>query len=66
MRPSCLCVDVSQNVTARFVEYAMNSPCCDKAIHEKRLPSETGHSETDDPVDAPMCLMLLSDKTKRS
>ena len=65
MRPSCVCVNVSQNVIVEFVAYAMNSLCCGRAMHEDSLLSETGHSETDDPVDASMCLILLSDTTKR-
>ena len=65
MRPSWVCVNVSQNVTVSFVEYAMNSPCFGRAMQEKRLALGTGHSETVDPVDAPNCLIVLSDTTKR-
>ena len=34
MRPSCACVKVSQKVMLSFVEYAMNFPCCGRAMHE--------------------------------
>ena len=61
MRPSWACVDVSQNVTVSFVEYAMNFPCCGRAMHERG----TGHSETVEPVDASTCLIVLPDTTKR-
>ena len=65
MRPSRVCVPVSQNVTVRCVEYAMNFPCFGRAMHEEPMLSETGHSETLDAVDAPNYLILLSDTTKR-
>ena len=61
MRPSWAYVDVSQNVTVSFVEYAMNFPCCGRAMHERG----TGHSETVDPVDASNCLIVLPDTTKK-
>ena len=64
MRPSWVCVAVSQNVTVRSVEYAMNFPCFGRAMHECAMLSGTGHSETADPVDASICL-ILSDMTKR-
>ena len=65
MRPSWVCVAVAQNVTVRRVEYAMNFPCFGTAMHEKKLVSGTGHSETADPVDASNCAIFLSDRTKR-
>jgi hypothetical protein len=65
MRPSWVCVAVSHNVTVRCVEYTMNFPCFGRTIHETLLLSGTGHSETVDPVDASICLILLSDMTKR-
>ena len=65
MRPSWECVDASQNVTVRIVEYAMKSPFCGRAIHEKRLVSGTDHSETVDPVDASNFMIVLSDTTNR-
>ena len=58
------CVDVSQNVTMRFAEHAMNPPCLGMAIHEGLLSS--GDSQIVDPVDVLICLILLSDMTKRS
>ena len=60
-----MCVDVSQNVTISFVEYAMNSPCCGRAMDEELLVSGTSHFETVDPVDDSNCLIVLSDTTKR-
>ena len=65
MRPSWLCVAVSQNVTVRCDECAMNSPCFGRAMHEESMLSGTGHSETADPVDASNCLILLLDMTRR-
>lgn len=65
MRLNWVCVDVSQNMTVWFVEYAMNSPCHGRAMHELVLVSGTGHSETTDPVDASIRLISLSDKTRR-
>ena len=65
MKPSWVCVVVSQNVTVRGVEYAMNSPCFGRAMHERWRLSGTGHSETVDPVDDSIFLILLSDATKR-
>ena len=65
LRPSWVCVVVSQNVTVRFVEYAMNFPCFSRAMDEKSVLSGIGHSETADPVDASICFNLLSDITKR-
>ena len=65
MRPTRVYVDVSQNVTVSLVEYAMNSPCCGRAMHEELVVSGTSHFETVDPVDASSCLILLSDTTKR-
>ena len=65
MRPSWVCVAVSQNVTVRCVEYAMNFPCFGRAMHENPLLSGTGHSEATDPVDASSCLILLPDRAKR-
>ena len=61
MRPSW----VSQNLMVRCVEYAMNFPCFGRAMHEKMLPSGTGHSRPADRVDASNPLILLSDMTKR-
>ena len=60
-----MCVDVSQNVTISFVEYAMNSPCCGRAMDEELLVSGTSHFETVDPVDDSNCLIVLPDTTKR-
>ena len=65
MRPSCVCVAMFQNVTVQFVEYAMNSPCFGWAMHENLLLSGADHSEIADPVDASICLLLLSDTTNR-
>ena len=65
MRPSWVCVAVSQNVTVRCVEYAMNPPCFGRTMHGMGVPSGTGHSETADPVDASNCLILLLDMTRR-
>ena len=65
MRPSCVRVDASQNVTVLPAECAINSPCVGRAMHENSLLSGTSHSETDDPVDASMCLILLLDTMKR-
>ena len=65
MRPSWACVAEPQNVTVRCVEYATNSPCFGRVMHEKRLLSGTGHSETVDPDDVSICLILLSDTAKR-
>ena len=65
MRPSWVCVAVSQNVTVCFVEYAMNFPCFGRAMHEHAMLSGTGHCETVDPMDASICLILFSDMTKR-
>ena len=59
-----MCVDVSQNVIVRFAEYAMYSPCVGMAMHDMLLAS--GDSQIVDPVDALICLILLSDMTKRS
>ena len=66
MKPSWMCVAVSQNVTVRSVEYAIDSPCFGRAMHEKWMLSGTGHSKTADPVDASIRLILRSDTTKRS
>ena len=41
-----MCVVVSQNVTMRFEEYAMNFPCFGRAMHEYRSSFGTGHSDT--------------------
>ena len=58
MRLSWVRVVVSQSVTVRFVEYAMNSLRFGRVIHEKRLVLGTGHSETADSVDdASNCLI---------
>ena len=65
MRPTRVCVEVSQKVTVSFVEYTINSPCCGRAMHEELLVSGTDHSETVDPADASNCLIVLSDTTKR-
>ena len=65
MRPSGECVDVSQKVTVRFVEYAMYAPCFGRVMHESSLLSGTGHSESADPEDASNRLILPSDNTKR-
>ena len=65
MRPSWVCADASQNVTVRFVECAMNSPCVGRAMRPKSLPPGTSHCETTDPVDGSICLILLSETTKR-
>ena len=66
MRPTWVCVDVSQNVTVSFAEYAMNFPCRGiRAMQEVLLVSGTSHSETVVPVDASNCLILLADMTKR-
>ena len=65
MRPSWLCVAVSQNVTVRCVEYAMNPPSFGRAMFEYGALSETGRSKTDGPVDASNSLIVLSDMTKR-
>ena len=65
MRPSWLCVAVSQNATVRCVEYAMNPPRFGRTMHEERVLPGTGHSETDDSVDASNCLIVLSDMTRR-
>ena len=43
----------------------MNSPCCDRAMHEVLLVSGTSHFETVDPVEASNCLIVLPDTTKR-
>jgi hypothetical protein len=43
----------------------MNSPFFGKAMHDKLILSGTGHSESADPVDASICLILLLDITKR-
>ena len=65
MRPSRVRVAVSQNATVRRVEYAMNFPCFGRAMHERLVVSETGHSETASPVEDSNCLIALSDTTKR-
>ena len=65
MRPSWVCVAVSQNVMVRGVEYAMNVACFGREMHEEWWLSETGHSETADPVDASNCVTFLSDRTKK-
>ena len=59
-----LSVEVFQNVTVLFVEYAMNSPCFGMEMHESVVLG-TGHSETVDPVDASNFLIVWSDTTKR-
>ena len=64
MRPSRVCVAVSRSVTAYCAEYAMNPPCLGRAMHEPKV-LRTPHSETADPVDALICLILLSDMTRR-
>ena len=64
MRPARVCVDVSQSVTVSLVEYAMNSSCCGRAMHEELVVSETSQFETVDPVDASNCLIVQSDTTK--
>ena len=63
-RPICKCDDVSQKVTKRPVEHAINLPCLGIAMHEWKSLFETGHSETVEPVDASNCLILLLDTTK--
>ena len=65
MRASWACVDVSHNVTISFVEYAINFPCCGRAMHEWRSLLGTGHSETVEPVDASNCFIALPETTKR-
>ena len=65
MRPTWVCLDVSQNVTVSSVEYARNSPC-GRAMHEVLLVSETsGYSETVEPADTSNCFIVLSDTTKK-
>ena len=64
MRPSWVCVAVSQNVTVRRVEYVINPPCFGRAMHKKSLVSATDHFENADPVDASICLILPLDTTK--
>jgi len=65
MRPSWVCVAMSQNVTVRSAEYAMNSLCFGRVMHEYILVSGTGHSETANHVDASNCLILSFDATRR-
>lgn len=64
MQRSWLYVEVSQNVMVSQVEYAMNFPCCGRAMHETELTPGTDHSETVDPIDASICSILLVDVTK--
>ena len=43
-----------------LIEYTMNYPCCGRAIHESWLCG-TGHSKmVTEPMDASICLILLS------
>ena len=65
MRLSWVCVEVSHNVTVLFVEYAMNFPCCSRAMHDWELLLGTGKSEIVDLVDASNCLIVLPDMTKK-
>ena len=64
MQRSWLYVEVSQKVVVSQVEYAMNFPCCGRAMHETELLSGTDHFETIDPIDASICSILLVDMTK--
>ena len=65
MTPSWASVEVSQKVTVRFAEYAMNFPCCGRAMLEVALVSGTDHSETVEPVEASHSLIVLPDTRKR-
>ena len=65
MRPTRVCLDVSQNMTVSSVEYARNSPC-GREMHEVLLVSETsGYPETVEPADTSNCFIVLSDTTKK-
>ena len=56
---SCVRVTVSQKVMVFSAEYAMNFPCCGRAMRGHGARG-TDHSETVDPVAASICLIILS------
>ena len=64
MTASWVCVDASQNVIVRVVEYARNSSLCERMIREY-LSLLVDHRETSDLVDRSNCLISSSDTTKR-
>ena len=64
MTASWVCVDASQNVIVRVVEYARNSPLCERMMHEY-LSLLVDHRETSDLVDRSNCLISSSDTTER-
>ena len=58
MKPSWVCVDVSQKVTVSFEECARNSPWCERAKHESQMLLGAVHSEAGDPEDASNSLIV--------
>jgi len=60
-----MCVTVSQNVTVRPADNAMNPPCFGMAMRRNPPVSGIGHSVTPDPVDGSNFFILPSDTTRR-